>query len=426
MSPTPAHIGGAVISALAGTAAVGAVLSAAPIEAAALSALAIGGYVVTHMPVDHVNHDPRIGRMYKNAGFSPRKRTKFDDTISSTLKRVGNRLDDSFDGSQARKKPRITDSVEHESWLSHMIGDHRLGIQGELKRKHAGTPHEEGKRPKLGLPDDWMDAAESEGMHYTNLHEPASGQAPTTKRMKIELFEHKLHILRLQHKQNPFFSIETMSRKAAGIPMTRKVVHRYSSNLGTIQVPANANTGSVAVFANSLEFPYSAGATTENAMLFDQMAKIYDRYYISKCSIRVDYFNDSSSNGVVVGISMKDDETTLFTTGHYSELGGTTYKTLTPNEHSTLTATINPAKFFGSKTASSDSRLLVTSGNVDQNLGMAGDGSNARPTDSLSWHLWACAIDATNGAIIKVPCFITVEWEAIWSEPRVLPRSIAT
>lgn len=419
-SPTAGVIGGAVITALAGTAAVGAALAAAPVEAAALGAIAIGGYVVTHLPVDHANHDPRIARMYKVA-FTPNKRTKFDKTLSSTLKRTGSKLE----SSNVRRfiSPGDNDPG-HESFMSSLLGDHRLGIQGELKRQHTGPHAPPGKRPKLGLADDWMDAAESEGQHYSNVHEPPEAQPPPAKRVKVNQLIDRVKLLKTQHKINPFFSpAVAMSRKSTGIPLSRKVTHRFSTNEGVIQIGTNDLTAHVTMLANAIENPAGFGPSTANAMLFDQLGKIYDKYVVTKASIRCDYFNGTANDlGVICGLSLKDDVNVLATTGHYAELGGTVYKTLTPLEHSTLTMSVNPGKWFGSKAPSSDSRLTVHAGAS----ALAGDANDARPTDELYYHMWACPIAGANATAINVHVYVTIEYEVTWSEPRNLERSVAT
>lgn len=217
------------------------------------------------------------------------------------------------------------------------------------------------------------------------------------------------------------------SRKPTGIPYSRKVTHRFSTNVATIALNSATNGGTTAInmVANALENVMSTG-TTGNAMLFDQMAKIYDKYVVTKCSVRVDAFNELANDGVIVGLSLKDDQAVLAATGHYAELGDTVYKTLTPGEHSMLTMSVSPPKFFGSKAPTSDSRLVVTNGTTPEQVSMAGDGADSRPSDPLYYHMWIAPMDSTNATAGNVQLFVTAEYEVTWMEPRELERSIAS
>lgn len=284
----------------------------------------------------------------------------------------------------------------------------------DIGNEYSGS---DGKRRKI----DFEHTFEDSNKHSLGLDVPL----PPTKRRKGERTPHKIVSIEqyndLQHKKNPFFTplvdqtnMSSM-RKNNGIPHTRTVIHRFSTNEGSNTQTADDNTVAFSVTANSIENPSASGAITSNAMLFDQMAQVYERYTVLKAVIRVDYFNDSTSEGKVVGISLKDDTTTLTDTGHYAELGDTIYKTLTPKEHSQIVMTANPAKYFGVKKSGimADDRLSCATG------------SDARPSDALFFHVWAAPINGANSATGSVQHYMTVEYTVKWQQPIDTARSTA-
>lgn len=260
--------------------------------------------------------------------------------------------------------------------------------------------------------------------HNPNPKHQLSGlpDPPTKRRRKGDTTPHKIVTIEqynaIQHKINPLSGNMPITRKPNGLPYTRTVVHRVSTNAILLNTASGPNTTSDFVCANALENPFSATNHTGNAMLFDQMVVQYAKYYVKKASIRVDWFNDDAVDGAVVGISLKDDTAVLTSTGQYAELGETIYRSLTPKEHTQIALSVEPPKYFGSKTPSSDDRLQV--------FGTGGDASDARADDSLYFHLWCCNIDYSLATQLKLRAFVTVEYEVIWSEPRALARSILT
>lgn len=378
------HISGAVIAGLAGTA-------------------ALGGFMTGQVPIGlGLMGVAALGLNASKFDFQQKTDPRFDRATT-------------FPKGVKRRKIEIKDTVNFDE---RFFGDHGLGFESRLKRKSTGSKPDR-KRSKLGLHSDWTDALAEEGF-IDNLDEGP----PPTKRAKLNELHELSQLFLLQHKINPFFGegIMASSRAKTGIPLTRKVTHRVSTNEGVINISTNDDTVGLTVQANALENPFSSAGHTGNAMLFDQMAVIYDKYVVTNSSIRVDFFNDSAVMGVICGLSLKDDVTIIADTGHYSELGGTVYKTLTPKEHSTLTMTMAPHKWFGSRSPTSDSRLVVAAGANS----LAGDGADARPTDTLVWHFWAASIDGANTTASAVHCNVTVSYEVQWSEPRALDRSTAT
>jgi len=228
--------------------------------------------------------------------------------------------------------------------------------------------------------------------------------------------------LRIHKRNHPLLASSldmTGKRHSNGIPYTRTVVQRFSTNEGTMNQPGNDTTVGLWILANAIENPFQDAAIVSNALLFDQMVAIYEKYYVKKATLRVDFFNDSTTEGQVVGLSLKDDVTILSSTGQYVENGETVYRTLTPKEHTQLVMAVKPPAFFGSKTPSSDSRLQV--------IATGGDAADARPTDALYYHLWTAPMDGVNTVTTtSVKCFITIEYEVVWSQPRDMARGVAT
>lgn len=220
---------------------------------------------------------------------------------------------------------------------------------------------------------------------------------------------------RRQHKKNPHFEDVTLimpgKRRRNGIPATRTVTHRWSTNEVDLALLTDDTTVAARIPVNALENPFTGAATTTNAMLFDQLAAIYERYTVTKATIRCDFFNDSALDGVVVGISLKDDATQLTDTGHYAELGDTIYKTLTPKEHSQIVMTGRPGKFFGVKAVLADDRLSCQTG------------GDARPDNTLFFHIWIAPIDGANTTASAVRCYITIVYTAVWQQPLTTARS---
>lgn len=246
---------------------------------------------------------------------------------------------------------------------------------------------------------------------------PDTGEKGETPHKIIVPFAEYVRIQHRKHRLLP--TAMPGKRHKNGIPYTRTVVQRFSTNEANMNQPGTDATVGLWIYANALENPFQVTDITSNALLFDQLVKIYERYYVKKATLRVDFFNDSTTEGQVVGLSIKDDKTILSSTGQYVENGETVYRTLTPKEHSQLVLTVKPPSFFGSKHPGSDDRLQVTA--------TGGDAADARPSDELLFHMWTCPIDGANTvSTTKVRCFITIEYEVVWSQPRAMDRSTAT
>lgn len=200
-----------------------------------------------------------------------------------------------------------------------------------------------------------------------------------------------------------------------GLPKTKKVKHAFSSTYGSITRGADALADAFIVYANSLENPLAVAADSHNALLYDQMVDLYERYYVTECTIRVDYFHEGgTTEGAIVGIAALDDTTPLTVAGHYQEVGNTVWKPITPGEHQTIIYAVNCSKFFGTKTISSDNRLQVTAG---------GDG---RPSDEIFFHVYGTPLsEQTATAAYKIHCMITLEYTAVWFDPKSVAQSVA-
>ncbi len=309
---------------------------------------------------------------------------------------------------------------EDPSWTTMMLGDHPLGLQSGLHHRPTGG-HPSPKRPRLGLGDEWFNSAEQEG-RLAEKHQITAPTRPSkrrkgnsmqfdnsAKRSKFNLTGDVVH-----HKINPFFPFPmTSMRKSTGFPHTKKMIHRFSTNEGVVTQLSGDNTVGQAVAANAIENPHASGQITTNALLYDQMAVMYNRYTVTKATIRVDFFNKSTVDGKIVGISLKDDTVILVDTGHYAELGDTIYKSVSPLEHTQIVLQANPAKYFGVKksNALADDRLSCATG------------SDARPDDKLFFHVWAAPIDGSNTGTAACQYYTTVEYEVVWQQPIEINRS---
>ncbi len=208
----------------------------------------------------------------------------------------------------------------------------------------------------------------------------------------------------------------TNSSNPIGLPKTKKVRHTYSSAEGIIARAADANTDSFYVHANSIENPHQDAGDVHNALLYDQMVDLYERYYVTAATVRCDFFHEggAAEEGAVCGIAVLDDTTTLTKPGHYQEVGNTVWKPINPGEHQTIVFAVKPGTFFGSAAISSDTRLAVTAG------------SDGRLSDPLYFHFYCAPIagNAATGAY-NVTTLITIEYEVTWFDPKSVAQSTA-
>lgn len=140
---------------------------------------------------------------------------------------------------------------------------------------------------------------------------------------------------------------------------------------------------------------------------FDQYAGLYEHFTILSSKITV----NAATTGipVVIGIT-KDSDATLTT--HYDtiqEQPDTVWKVNTSGSSVTrLSTKTSMKKWFNRKNIKDDSTLRGNDG--------------ADPTEVMFYHLWVKALDAS-AAPSATNCNVTIEYVALWSEPKELTTS---
>lgn len=239
------------------------------------------------------------------------------------------------------------------------------------------------------------------------------------------------HLINFSRQQSPLEFSDKMpyGRGVPGLPVKRKVTHRFCSPNGQMTFNSNApvvirNT----VLANDLKDPgndLGAGVITNGGgavadahdpLLREQLAAVYDRYVVLKTRIRVDFFNAEGGGAVdpaalIVGVALKDDATVLPELGRYQENGYSKWAALGPEGVTTVMYGVDVPKFFGSSAPSSDSTLLTTFGTA--------------PTNALFFHIFAHPIDNSINAAAAYSLNFTVyvEYDVLWLEPKDVDRS---
>lgn len=215
---------------------------------------------------------------------------------------------------------------------------------------------------------------------------------------------------------------ETMALNAQVFPRKITKTLRWSAPSGQITVPSNGQCGSGALKANSL-IDVGASATpldVHEPLGFIQMQGMYEQYVVKKATIRWDYFNshpDGNANpdSVVVGISVKDDPTTILQPGHYQELGSSVWQVAPPEGSGKLVYEVFPPKFFGVsvKNASTDATLKA---------GTQGLLPASQPDNLLYFHIWAHGTRTPDLPFV-LHGHVTIDFEIEFFEPRAITQA---
>lgn len=210
----------------------------------------------------------------------------------------------------------------------------------------------------------------------------------------------------------------------AAFPRTKKVTMRWSSITNNISPPGtSAQTGGAYFKANSITNP-GAGlpiANTHEPLGFSQYAAMYENFTVSEVRVRWDMFlNEQATaeasaalDNVVVGITPLPTSTILNTIGHYQELEGSVWTTLSPEQCGRLNFAIKPNQFFGIP----DKAMLA-----DDTLRGTTTAAGGDPSNMLYLHVWVHCMDNVADTPV-VDGLITAEFDVVFTEPKALVQS---
>ncbi len=214
----------------------------------------------------------------------------------------------------------------------------------------------------------------------------------------------------------------------ATVLRSKTFIHTQSTTVPYVS-PASGGAGEAsasAYSANSIYIPFNSWAAenTKQPLYVDQLGAQYKKCLVIYSSIRVDAHNNNDNESAVLGISIRDDTTTLTAPGRYQELPETVFGTINAGESRTYTSSISPNKWLGVSHPMSDATVIHT--------------QSTNPTRHLYWHVWACPLHsaspttnwntATPGAsATTIDTGVSITYKVVWFEPRTdIARSLTT
>lgn len=214
----------------------------------------------------------------------------------------------------------------------------------------------------------------------------------------------------------------TMSR--AAFPRTKKVTLRWSRITNNITPPGvSAQAGGATFKLNSITNP-GAGmplADTHEPLGFSQYAAMYENFTVTECRVRWDMFlNEQATaeasaalDNVCVGLTPLPTSSILTNIGHYEELEGSVWTTLSPEQCGRLNFSVRPGQFFGvpEKAVLADETLRGTT-----------NAAGGDPTNLLYLHVWVHCLDNVAETPV-VDGQITAEFDVVFTEPKALVQS---
>lgn len=185
----------------------------------------------------------------------------------------------------------------------------------------------------------------------------------------------------------------------------------YYSNF-SLTVPTTGLAVSYVISANGLYDPDITG-TGQQPMGFDQMMVFYEHYTVKAAKIKAIFRNTTTAIAPFVAVSVKADATLVTDPYSIMEQGNTVSTLLgiatVATSFKELTLSVNVKRFLGV-----DDLMDFESGR--------GDIAN-NPAEQLYFHVQAWSIDAAATGPVTVQ--FRVEYQAVFSEPRVISRSLA-
>ncbi len=199
-------------------------------------------------------------------------------------------------------------------------------------------------------------------------------------------------------------------RVRLGFPQSMKATLRYTSELGRSFNPAAGAAGSFVVSANGM-FDPSISGVGHQPRGFDQYMLAYNHYTVIASKIIWYASNLNTSQRLVVGIKVSDVTTIDTVPDSLIESGLIVYKLLgsvtSSRSNATLIYPLSISKFMGRPNIMSEDDLR---GNAAAN-----------PSEGVFFHL--VAFEPDNNDHGAVQCYFTIDYVAVFTEPKSLPQS---
>lgn len=191
---------------------------------------------------------------------------------------------------------------------------------------------------------------------------------------------------------------------------TFKAVHRYIENGISLNPTVGGLAATQVYSANGMYDPNITG-TGHQPLGFDQLGLMYYHYVVIGAKLKVTYCNTDVTYPQTVGVHIVANSTPDTDLVKLLENPNTKSLVLAPAGTSksigTITYNLNPNKFLNRSKPMSDSTLKGT--------------TSANPGESCFYHVFAAPLESVNSG--PVTCAVTIEYNAIWFEPKILASS---
>lgn len=196
-----------------------------------------------------------------------------------------------------------------------------------------------------------------------------------------------------------------------GFPATKLVKHRYCDVLSLVP---GVGISAFAYAANGMYDPYIP-AGGHQPLGYDEWSQFYNHYVVIGAKVTCQFVLSSSgqNTSMATGIYLADDSVIPTSLTELVEQGLGTYRIQAsgvnaPGNYQRQTKTFSAKKFFN-----------VT--DIKDNIGRIGATNTANPAELAVFNIWAASVDGTS--IGSIDCLMTIEYLALWSEPKSLTQS---
>lgn len=227
----------------------------------------------------------------------------------------------------------------------------------------------------------------------------------------------------------------TVPRNRLGFPQQMRSTLRYTYRSEFALTNTTAQTSTIR--ANDLFDPnYATGGHQPRG--FDEFMSIYNEFTVLGSKVKVDFMYEGYLNPtttgtagnliqaisgvstssyevpgcppVAVGIHKGVELLSSGTAIEQMEKDRTVSKIMTPNASETLRMSLKASDFFGKKT------LVGSEGYIGNKI--------KGPDEEIYFEVWACRLDDNyNSGNIRVPIYVTVEYDAVFTKPLTLSAS---
>jgi len=193
-----------------------------------------------------------------------------------------------------------------------------------------------------------------------------------------------------------------------GLSLTHICSLRYVET--TTLTPSGTTPGFYVFSLNGLYDPNITGVGHQ-PLGFDQLMTLYDHYFGLKAKVHIQWMNDSTFTGALVGYSITD--TNAITTPLSNRLENPWTRSVPVNDVASppiqQTVTIDLAEFFGRKISDLEDTTLRGT-------------STGNPADQAYLIVWSQLVNSGASAL-NVDIVVTIEYYAAFTEPKDLASS---